>query len=465
VLRVMRGLLGASGERLSGRPGRFVLHEKLPGMLRSVTIMVAVAVVTLGLSWHALGAESGLGEYRLGTGDRLEILTFGRLDLSGEFEVRAPGAIGFPLLGAIDVLGRTPTELENDISHRLMKDYQINATVTIQIEQYRPFYIMGDVMAPGRYSYAPGLTVLQAVVIAGGYYLFRPSDVTAQIDAIRADENYRIFTIREQAALLRRARLLAERDDQPAFGIPSELLPFQDDAGVQVALAAERKLFEARREGFISQVTLLEAQPEVFNKEIAALKAAIAATVEQRRLLDLELKDAQTLLDKGLTNKPRVLGLQRVAAGLTAEESQNRAFLARAQQNIGKIEEQIAQHRANFREEVEQHLVETQTELAELVQRRAAARDIIAATGRWSSTGQTAEVPGARNRFVIRRPTADGIQEIEASDTTLIMPNDVIEVPVHVGSAPGDAATHLNSISGDPRQPATGTIPANSGPM
>ena len=459
----MRGLLGASGERLSGC--RFVLHGKLPSMFRSVTIMVAVAVVTLGLSWQALGAESAPGEYRLGTGDRLEILTFGRLDLSGEFEVRAPGAIGFPLLGAIDVLGRTPTELENDIRNRLIKEYQINATVTIQIKQYRPFYIMGDVMAPGRYPYAPGLTVLQAVAIAGGYYLFRPSDVNAQVDAIRADENYRIFTIREQAALIRRARLLAERDGQPEFAVPSELLPFQTDAGVQVALATERKLFEARREGFISQVTLLEAQPEVFDKEIAALKAAIAATVEQRRLLDLELKDAQKLLEKGLTNKPRVLELQRVAAGLTAEESQNRAFLARAQQNIGKIQEQLAQHRASFREEVEQRLVETETELAELVQRRAAARDIIAATGRWSSTGQTAEIPRARNRFVIRRSTADGVQEIEASDATLIMPDDVIEVPVHIQPAPGDAAAPLKPISGDPGQPATGAIPANSGPL
>jgi hypothetical protein len=145
--------------------------------------------------------------------------------------------------------------------------------------------------------------------------------------------------------------------------------------------------------------------------------------------MGLELQDAQSLLTKGLTQRPRVLELQRLVAGLTAEESQNRAFLARAEQNIGKVKQEIVQHRAEFREEVEQQLVDIETRLVELAQHRAAAKDLMAAMldGSSSPTGIAPE--GARTEFMIRRITDGHETKLRATEATVILPDDVIEVP------------------------------------
>jgi protein involved in polysaccharide export with SLBB domain len=390
--------------------------------------MFAVLMM-LGTGPRIALADGDAGEYRLGPGDRLQILTFGRVDLSGTFEVRAPGIIAFPLLGNVDVRQRTPSEVERLISDKLTNEYQIAASVSVDIALYRPFYIVGDVMTPGKYTYAPGINVLQAVAIAGGYYSFRPSSLSAQLDAIRAEENYNIATTQQRAALLRRARLVAERENLPEVAVPDELAALQNDPHVQIVLATERQLFVARREGLDAEIALLEAQTGSFQKEITALKASLTAVVEQSRLMGLELQDAQSLLSKGLTQRPRVFELQRLVAGLTAEESQTRAFLARAEQNIGKVKQEIVQHRAAFREEVEQQLVDIETRLVELAQHRAAARDLMAAMLDGSSSPTGVAPAGVRTEFLIRRITDGREAKLRATEATVVLPDDVIEVP------------------------------------
>ncbi len=417
-------------------------------LLRAVAL-AAVTLVAVGLAspQGARAQDDAAEEYRLGTGDRLQIRTFGREDLSGAFEVRAPGTIAFPILGTLDVRQLTPTELEKRISERLVNDYRVSASVNVEITAYRPFYIVGDVMSPGKYPYVPGITVLQAVAIAGGYYTFRPSATAVQMDAIRAQEDFNIYTIQQRAALIRRARLVAEREGQPELAVPAELLSIQNVPDIQVVLAAERQLFTARRDGLKAELAQLEGQKASFQKEIAALKVAVSASAEQHRLLDLELQDAQKLLDKGLTQRPRVLELQRLVAGLTAEESQNRAFLARAEQNIGKVDEQATQRQSSFREEVEQQMSEIETRLEELAQHKAAAQDLVAATAHSASMQSGSDIPATRGKFVIRRPEAGAEKRLDADETTRVLPDDTIEVPPLVTEFSTD----------DAPAPATGT--------
>jgi polysaccharide export outer membrane protein/exopolysaccharide production protein ExoF len=306
----------------------------------------------------------------------------------------------------------------------------------VEITQYRPFYIMGDVMNPGRYPYSPGINVLQAVAIAGGFYALRPSDTGAQIDAIRAQESLDVFTTQERAALLRRARLVAEREGRSWLALPDELLSVQNEPSVQAVLAAERDLFAARRDGLTTDITLLQAQTTVYNKEVMALQDSVAATAEQQRLLGAELKDQQDMFEKGLAQRPRILELQRLIAGLKADASQTRAFLARAEQNIAKVQEDIARRRSSFMEDVEQQLVATETELIELARHRSATQDTIAAIERGYPLARSAELVEARKRFVIRRRTANEVAEIEATDTSPVMPDDVIEVPIIMIESP-----------------------------
>lgn len=108
-------------------------------------------------------------DYRLGSGDKLRIIVFGEDSLTGEFLVSGTGKIAFPLIGDIDVLGKTIPELQSIIEMKLADGYLKMPKVSAEVLNYRPFYILGEVMKPGEYPFTNGLTVLNAVATAQGF--------------------------------------------------------------------------------------------------------------------------------------------------------------------------------------------------------------------------------------------------------------------------------------------------------
>lgn len=108
-------------------------------------------------------------DYRLGAGDKLRIIVFGEDSLTGEFFVSGAGKIAFPLIGDIDVLGKTIPEIQTTIEDKLRDGYLKEPKVSAEVLNYRPFYILGEVMKPGEYPYTNGLTVLNAVATASGF--------------------------------------------------------------------------------------------------------------------------------------------------------------------------------------------------------------------------------------------------------------------------------------------------------
>ena len=124
-----------------------------------------------------------LQEYRIGPGDRLNITVFGHPDLTVEAVVDGAGRISMPLIGVIQANEKTTAELRDDITVALDKDYIINPRVNVEIANFRPFYILGDVNKPGSYSYIEGMTVRMAVAIAGGFN-FSAKDVWRQNETV-----------------------------------------------------------------------------------------------------------------------------------------------------------------------------------------------------------------------------------------------------------------------------------------
>lgn len=105
----------------------------------------------------------------MGPGDRLNITVFGQNDLSGEVVVDGSGRIAMPLIGQLTASGKTIAELQQEITVALDRDFIINPNVTVEVVNFRPFYILGQVNKPGSYSYIEGMTVRMAVAIAGGF--------------------------------------------------------------------------------------------------------------------------------------------------------------------------------------------------------------------------------------------------------------------------------------------------------
>jgi protein involved in polysaccharide export with SLBB domain len=107
--------------------------------------------------------------YTLGSGDRLKITVFREEDLSGEFRVDGSGYISFPLIGEVKARGLTMRQLEESLVKKLLDGYLIDPRISLEVLNYRPFYILGEVKNPGKYEYVSGINLQNAVAMAGGY--------------------------------------------------------------------------------------------------------------------------------------------------------------------------------------------------------------------------------------------------------------------------------------------------------
>lgn len=110
------------------------------------------------------------GLYRLGTGDKLRVTIFNEGDLSGEFTIDGQGYVRLPLVGPVAAAGITTLGLESRIADAFVNGgYLLNPRISIEIMNYRPFYIIGEVSKPGEYAYVNSMTAPNAIALAGGF--------------------------------------------------------------------------------------------------------------------------------------------------------------------------------------------------------------------------------------------------------------------------------------------------------
>ena len=144
--------------------------------------LLLLIFAVLGMLWvssanhanaQAPGEPADVGkvssDYRLGPGDKLKITVFGNQDVSGEAVIDPQGKVAVPLLGQIQAGGQTVADVQKTVTEALNKDYIVDPKVTIEVLNYRPFFILGEVNKPGSYFYIAGLNLRQAVAIGGGY--------------------------------------------------------------------------------------------------------------------------------------------------------------------------------------------------------------------------------------------------------------------------------------------------------
>ncbi len=126
------------------------------------------------------------GNYKLSAGDKVNITVFDEPTMSGEFVVSSSGDISYPLIGNINAQGMTLDEFQAALIARLMPDILKNPKVTVSVLNYRPYYILGEVNAPGEYPYTDNLNVMNAVAKASGF-TYRAK--TTKVFIRRAGEN------------------------------------------------------------------------------------------------------------------------------------------------------------------------------------------------------------------------------------------------------------------------------------
>jgi len=132
-------------------------------------IAVAAAPVAGPVAYAAPAPAPHDVSYHLDAGDKLRVVVYGQEGLTNTYSISAGGTITMPLIGAVPARGRTPQGLAADITARLRNGFIREPSVAVEVESYRPFFILGEVQAPGQYPYVPNMTAESAVAIAGGF--------------------------------------------------------------------------------------------------------------------------------------------------------------------------------------------------------------------------------------------------------------------------------------------------------
>ena len=148
--------------------------------------LFAMSLFACGLGWaQSVSPGTSDATYKLDSGDVVRISVFNQPDLSGDYMLDGEGRFSMPLIGAVQAAGLTPAELEFLLVDMYKPDYLVNPRIFIQVMNYRPYYLMGEVRSTGAFPYQAGMTYLTAIANAGGFTYRAKKDY---VMVIRADD-------------------------------------------------------------------------------------------------------------------------------------------------------------------------------------------------------------------------------------------------------------------------------------
>ncbi len=202
-------------------------------------------------------------------------------------------------------------------------------------------------------------------------------DVLIRLDETRPRASLAIIQGRYDAARALEARLLAERDGYRKIKFPNDLRTRATEDNISEILLGQKRLFDARRSSLDGEASILKNRIVQLKDNITGIRAQQQSKERQNSLILEEIRSLQTLLEKGYTERPRLLALQREAARLEGEHGQHISEIARANTTVGETKLQIIQLRRDFQEQVVDDLRSVRTEISDLKERLGAAKYVL----------------------------------------------------------------------------------------
>lgn len=404
-----------------------------------ISALLASTLVAAPLS----AARAADGAYRLGPQDRVRIKVTewrgGRGEaydweaFTGEYLVDPSGQLSLPLIGEIDAGGLTTSAVARLIGDRLKARVGLveRPDASVEIAQFRPIYVVGQVDKPGAYPYRPQLTVLQAVSLAGGFY--RPPESGFQRlarESITAQGELRDVAAERTALTARRARLEAEMRGDATITFPAG---FETARGVQAAEDAvreERVLFESRKNTLRSQVEALTQTKAMIASEIETLQAKTTSQERQLSLAQKELEGITSLMQRGLAVNPRLLAVEQTVAQMEGLRLDNVLAISRSRQDASRTDRTIIELKTQRQNTVLAELRETQIRLSRLQEKADTLRSLIVDSEVVAPQALLAQQAGERRApsYVVVRQEPNGAREIAAKESDLVQPGDVLKV-------------------------------------
>jgi HlyD family type I secretion membrane fusion protein len=296
-----------------------------------------------------------------------------------------------------------------------------------------------------------------------GEILVRDGDVVAtgqvlvRLEEIQSRAELELLQGRHLTAIAIEARLIAERDGQKEIPFPEWLLDRLEEPEVIDTVAGQMNIFASRRESLDHQTQILGQRIAQFEEEIIGLDGQIAAEDVQLKLIGEESKDVRHLVEKGLARRPRLLALEREAAALEGQRSQNVAAIARARQSISEARLRVAELQTELINGVVQLLSETQAELFDLADRIRASEDKLGRTEVRAPIGGTIVNLQVHTPGGVIAPGAP-LLEIVPSDDPLVIEARVDPGDIDVVRPGLDAQVRISAFSQRNMTPIPGIV-------
>ncbi|UWU74822.1 polysaccharide biosynthesis/export family protein [Bradyrhizobium huanghuaihaiense] len=373
-------------------------------------------------------------EYRLGVSDRLKIKVQEWPDLSGEYIITPDGVVSLPLIGNVNVVGLRLDDLAQQISDRLQRrsEKAERPFAAVEIIQYRPFSILGDVQRPGEYPFRPGLTVIQAISVAGGYYRPEVGLLRLDRDIALAKGDIRTLVQKQNRLLAREARLTSVIAGREDISLPAELRDQQDNPAIAAIAESEHAALAVEYGTIRSETAALEEVKTLYQQEIRSLRGQIEALSQEDSTIQTQLRDMRSLSARGLALMPTLFNLERAAAQISNEKMNMQTAIVRAEENIALAEQRLRERTFERSRSNTRDLQQTRDEIADVRARIRTAGDLLT-EAQISAPAEARErlaEKTQRSGFILIRKDGETTRALIAEETTPLMPNDIVKIPM-----------------------------------
>lgn len=380
--------------------------------------------------------------------------------LNGEYQVSSSGTISVPLIGNVAAAGMSSAAVAEAISNRLKSKTGLNElpATTVEIVRYPPVYVTGPVQKPGEVEFRPGLTVMQALAMAGGRE--RRTDNLggySEIDQIRYLGDLSRIDLQMSQLTARRARLQAELDGSGAIAFPGEFGTAPAGDVRRQFVKDEQTLFSARAEALAMQLKNLEELAALLESEIGVLEQKMVAQDHQIKTAEDELKDITRLVSDQTLTKSRQTSLERVVADLQSGKLDMVVASMRAKQKLSETRRDAINLKGLRKTDAGRDLQAAEVEIEDLKLRRVTTLQLLQSMGAIVSRKERQDAADFQPlEFWIAR-AGSGETRASAKEEDVLKPGDVLEVRYGISSLLDGEP--LSSVNKTPGQPLAGSIP------